>query len=183
MLSIIKSKEKSNQTQNLTRPKSGGKRASRQSHKVTPSQRSDLCFTGTTNGKSLLPTNYLIDLRIQDNNSIVQLLDKLRDSQAWQDTVAEPEPAPSVASLLSRLTPTAASPPQDTRSCSFQQALPHLARLSTNPAFVAAVSVVSAQPCPFPFSKFYIDEARTGGSRTSAVGRTSCNSNKTRGQG
>lgn len=76
----------------------------------------------------------LLLLLFMDPDAVVALLDKLRDSPAWQQ-----QQTPSVTSLLSQLAPP------DLRSCSFQQALPHLARLSSKPEFVASVSTVSAR--------------------------------------
>lgn len=48
-------------------------------------------------------------------------------------TPLSPEPAPAVA-LAAR--------PEDLRSCTFQQALPHIAQLANDPGFVAAIKQV-----------------------------------------
>jgi hypothetical protein len=157
----------------------------------------------------------------QDPAGVKALLDKLRSSQAWQETItsaphgsttpasashererslAAPTQAASVADLLSLLHPSSSSdlstsqtislspsrrplspavaPPrtnnassgnaqkqkpslqldaplltkEELQSCSFQQALSHLARLSSNPEFRKAVSDVSAERLLFILS-------------------------------
>jgi len=142
----------------------------------------------------------------QDPAGVKALLDQLRASQAWQQTIANSDttpspaheeplptassspPSPTVASLLSQLSAPAVDPPpdasisqtalatplahsfklsslpppdsipaaptatttpvpssaprQDLRSCTFQQALPHLARLAEDAEFVSAVTAM-----------------------------------------
>ncbi|THH33740.1 hypothetical protein EUX98_g471 [Antrodiella citrinella] len=71
-----------------------------------------------------------------EEGRVKALLDQLRHSQTQQSVPS------SVASLLSQLSAAPPTPAQDLQSCSFQQALPHLARLAQDSHFVAAISAM-----------------------------------------
>jgi hypothetical protein len=204
---------------------------------------------------------------IQDPTAVKALLDQLRASQVWQDTLnsksqigseqqaevrespasaledaqgesrAQPSgaaPPASVASLLSQLrtsertslaitTPPVSSTPtthqltrniprppsqdlpptqsehrtprpdvatssahvQDIRSMSFQQGLPHLTQLASDPGFLSAVSRVRFihRPYSHKLLKRDLAAARTKRARATVVGRTTGYTEETRGKG
>ena len=187
---------------------------------------------------------------IQDPAAVKALLDQLRASQVWQDTLnsesntgsekqagiresppsmledapgesrarsSDAAPPTSVASLLSQLRTSANTPPvsstrithqstrniprpsqdlpptesehrtprpdvatsstlavQDIRSISFQQALPHLTQLASDPEFLTAVSRVRSIHCAYSHKllKQLLAAARTKRTRATVVGRT-----------
>lgn len=192
---------------------------------------------------------------VQDPTAVKALLDQLKASQVWQDTLSSTSshvgpgyhgvvrespastledvqgesnaqssdalPSPSVASLLSQLRTSIATntppvsntrtapnessrdiprpsqelPPtrsehldrtprpvaatsstrvQDIRSLSFQQALPHLTQLASDPAFLTAVSRVRFIHYAYSHTlfKWHLAAARTKRTRTAVVGRT-----------
>ncbi|KAF8351241.1 hypothetical protein F5887DRAFT_936518 [Amanita rubescens] len=105
---------------------------------------------------------------INDAVAVSALLDQLRASQAWRDVVVAqhqpaPEPPVSVAGLLEQLQPVASSgpvldrsppPPQnvnptpalptrqehrDLKTYTFQQALPVIAKLASDPLFLSEI--------------------------------------------
>lgn len=203
---------------------------------------------------------------VQDPTAVKALLDQLRASQAWQDTLnsssshissehhaevrespastledvqSEPRvqssvtaPPASVASLLSQLKTSESSiaintppvsdtriahqssrniprpsqelPPtqsehrtprpvaatsstrvQDIRSISFQQALPHLTQLASDPGFLADVSRVRFIHHVYSHKllKRHLAAARTKRTRATVVGRTTSYTQETRGKG
>lgn len=103
--------------------------------------------------------------KLQDPAAVSALLDQLRASQAWRDVLAanppqprsEAEAEPSVANLLEQLQPPASSGPvldrspppparqehRDLQSYTFQQALPVVANLASDPTFLLEIQKVS----------------------------------------
>ncbi|KAF8743830.1 hypothetical protein AX14_000236 [Amanita brunnescens Koide BX004] len=99
--------------------------------------------------------------KLQDPAAVSALLDQLRASQAWRDVLAanppqprsEAEAEPSVANLLEQLQPPASSGPvldrspppparqehRDLQSYTFQQALPVVANLASDPTFLLEI--------------------------------------------